>query len=132
MRWPTCTKHDGRHLNVYGQCVHPGAPVAIRIRPCPDCERDVAFSRNLASGRVTVLEEGSDARHLHPLPVRVEIDEEGLAAGIAGALDSLMQRRREQRATVKVSAAPEPASDERGPPTDFPDVEVWTDDGAPV
>lgn len=132
--WPACIRHDGAHLNVYGQCVHRGAPVAIRVGPCPDagCGRDVAFSRNLASGRVTVLEEGSDERHVHPLPIRVEIDQASLAEGIAGAIDGLMERRREERAARRENAAPEATSADREPTDDLPSIDIWGDDGGPA
>lgn len=128
--WPRCTRHDGRHLDVYGQCVHVGAPVAIRVGPCPTCGEDVAFSRNLASGRVTVLEAGSDRRHVDPAPVRVELDGQELAEGIAGALYGLMRDRADQRATRRDRAAPEPAGEERSAsePAMPPDaVTIWKD-----
>ena len=113
--WPCCTRHDGRHLDVYGQCVHPGAPVAIRIGPCPTCGEDVAFSRNLASGRVTVLEAGSDRRHVDPAPVRVELDGQELADGIAGGLHGLMRDRAASRATRARPVAPEASRDDARP-----------------
>lgn len=37
---------------------------------------------DLQTGRVTILEEGSDELHGHPQPVRVEMDPEGLALAI--------------------------------------------------
>lgn len=48
-------------------------------------------------------------------PPPVPVDAEELAHGIALALDSLMQRRREQRDAYAPKAAPEPARDERSP-----------------
>lgn len=61
-------------MSVWGQCVHWGASVAIKIGPCPTCQVDVAFRRDLASGRVDVIGAGSDVPHVHPAPLVVEWD----------------------------------------------------------
>lgn len=71
-------------------------------------------------------------------PVRVDIDETKLAAGIAIALDQLMQRRREERAahtpSNSVEAKPSARQGERAPSQ--PEsrqpspVTVWEADGA--
>lgn len=122
--WRRCVRHDGRHLDVYGQCIHPGAPVAIRVGPCPACGDDVAFSRDLASGRVTVLEAGSDARHAHSAPVRVELDGQELAQGIAGALYGLMRERAAQRTSRSRPVAPEPTSGDAEAPAPPADSDI--------
>jgi hypothetical protein len=85
---------------------------------CQECGQEIAFRRDLRSGRVTIIEAGSDVPHRHPVPVKVEIDAEGLADGIALALDSLMERRREQRASYAQKTAPEPTSGDSGPSED--------------
>lgn len=132
-RWPPCTKHDGRHLSVWGQCVQWGASVAVKIGTCPECSQDVAFSRDLASGRVTVLEAGSDARHLHPAPLVVTVE----PAIDEGALASAFVRAaRAARAERRAASAP-PARQDRRPEEEdgtervgLQTVTVWTDDGS--
>lgn len=97
MRWPPCVSHNGAHQSVWGQCVHHGAPCVLRPGRCAEdgCREPVMNRLDLSSGRISVIEEGSDDRHAHPAPLRVEIDERGLAEAIVTAARSSRQERRQ-------------------------------------
>lgn len=99
MRWLPCVKHNGRHLDVHGQCVHPGAPVALRPGVCPEpgCRAEIMRCMDLSSGRATVLEAGSDQPHRHSAPIRVELDPEQLASAIVSASRAARQAREPQQ-----------------------------------
>lgn len=86
--WPPCTRHDGRHQSVSGQCVHWGAPAALRPGVCPEpgCAAPIMRRLDLGSGQVTLLEEGSDNAHTHQPPITVQLDEAALAEAIGAAL----------------------------------------------
>jgi hypothetical protein len=85
-----CVAHQGRHIWHENGCVGFGSerqPKALRV----------ALTRQ--------------DRPLEPAPTEVVLDETKLAAGIALALDQLMQRRREQQ-----SPGPAPESPPERPP----------------
>lgn len=92
--YPPCARHGGRHMDVRGQCVHWGAPYAIRPGVCLTCNAPIMNRLDLQTGRTDVIEEGSEARHVHTAPATV--DPHGLADGIAEALDLLMRKRGRQ------------------------------------
>lgn len=98
MRFTPCVKHNGRHLDVHGQCVHPGAPYALRPGVCPEagCRADIMRRLDLSSGRADILEAGSDQPHTHAAPIRVELDPEQLAAAIVSASRAARQERQPQ------------------------------------
>lgn len=111
MRWLPCVKHSGRHLDVHGQCVHPGAPSALRPGVCPEpgCRAEIMRCMDLSSGRATVLEAGSDQLHTHTAPIRVELDPEQLASAIVSASRTARQDRQQEAPTRPVLVAdPEP------------------------
>jgi hypothetical protein len=86
-----CVQHKGRHIWHLDGCVGFGAerqPKALRV----------ALTRQ--------------DRPPDPEPTEVVLDETKLAAGIALALDQLIQRRREARS----SSAPQPPSEPTVPP----------------
>lgn len=98
-----CVAHRGAHAWLgWCQALQPAQPKRVRM---------------------AILARSLD-RELAPEPVRVEIDAEALTLGIAGALDVLMQRRREQRATYAPSTAPEPTSGDPAPSPNFRTVEL--------
>jgi hypothetical protein len=110
-----CVVHQGAHIHYQNACVgfqmkrrrmFDGPP----LRRCnePGC--------NFA--------EETPHSHQPPVePVRVAIDEERLAAGIAIALDQLMQRRREERTASKpTEAQPAPRNGEGVPLGGVPTV----------
>lgn len=100
MRWPDCSKHDGKHLNVHGQCVHHGAPVAIRPGVCPaeGCRAEVMRVLDLRDGTVRLLEAGGDQEHRHAAPIRVELDHEQLASAIISAFRAARRERQQEAA----------------------------------
>src|SRR6187551_1304217 len=106
MRWPDCSKHNGKHLNVHGQCVHHGAPVAIRPGHCPadGCRSEVMRVLDLRDGTVRVLEAGGDELHTHAAPIRVELDPEQLASAIVTASRAARQDRRAEQAPTPQDA----------------------------
>ena len=95
MRWQPCKRHDGKHQDVHGQCVHWGAPAALRPGHCPEagCGAEVMRRLDLSNGRVTTLEAGSDLPHHHAPPIRVELDPETLASAIVSASRAARQER---------------------------------------
>ena len=95
MRWQPCKRHDGKHQDVHGQCVHWGAPAALRPGHCPEagCGAEVMRRLDLSNGRVTTLEAGSDLPHQHGAPIRVELDPETLASAIVSASRAARQER---------------------------------------
>lgn len=102
-----CVAHRGIHPAYLGECV--------------------AFPVHRQPKRLRVALTRQDRPEPAPEPVRVELDESRLAAGIAMALDALMQRRREERARPNgATAEGPPANDSRG----FIPVKVWGDDGS--
>ena len=135
MRWPPCVKHSGRHMDVHGQCVHYGAPVAMRPGVCPQagCGAEVMRFLDLSNGRLTTVEAGSDQPHTHAAPIRVELDPDALATAIVTASRAARQERQQEQPSRPVLVAdPEPPA---RPPTtaperDIPTVTVWTDDGS--
>lgn len=124
MRFPACIKHNGRHMDVHGQCVHWGAPVALRPGVCQECGAETMRRMDLTNGEVTTVEAGSDTIHWHPQPVRVTLDEDALA----GAIVRASRAARQERVTVDTqpptpvavrppetrTEAPEPRGDIRG------------------
>lgn len=100
MRWPACSKHNGRHTDVHGQCVHHGAPVAIRPGVCPEagCRSEVMRVLDLRDGTVRMLEAGGDNEHRHAAPIRVELDPEQLASAIVSASRAARQERQAETA----------------------------------
>lgn len=109
MRFPACIKHNGRHMDVHGQCVHGGAPVALRPGVCLDCGAETMRRYDLTDGSVTTVEAGSDAVHWHPQPVRVTLDEDALA----GAILRASRAARQERAPANDSAVYVPRTPER-------------------
>lgn len=107
MRWPACAKHDGKHQDVHGQCVHHGAPVALRPGVCPaaGCLTGIIRRLDLRSGTVDMIEAGSDDLHTHAAPIRVELDPQQLADAIVTASRAARQDR--QQETAAVATAPE-------------------------
>jgi hypothetical protein len=89
-----CVAHQGRHPFVDGMCHELPKPMSKVDRV-----------------RLTLQD-----RPAAPPPVPVDAEE--LARGIALALDSLMQRRREQRDAYTQKTAPEPASGDSQPASD--------------
>ena len=87
-----CVAHRGEHPCHLGGCV--------------------AFADQRQPRRLRVALTRQDRPEPAPEPVRVELDESRLAAGIALALDGLMQRRREER--QERPPAPSPASNANG------------------
>ena len=110
MRWPDCAKHNGRHLDVHGQCVHHGAPVAIRPGVCPadGCRSEVMRVLDLRDGTVRMLEAGGDQEHRHAAPIRVELDAQQLADAIVTASRAARQDRQQEAAPATVATAPQP------------------------
>lgn len=98
MRWQPCKRHDGKHQDVHGQCVHWGAPAALRPGHCPEagCGEEVMRRLDLSSGRVTTLEAGSDLPHTHTAPIRVELDPDAIAYAIVSASRMARQERPQQ------------------------------------
>lgn len=97
MRWPACAKHSGRHMDVHGQCVHHGAPVALRPGRCADCGAEIMRCLDLGSGKVSTVEAGSDQPHTHAAPIRVELDPDMLAQAIVNASRAARQERQQQQ-----------------------------------
>jgi hypothetical protein len=93
MRFPACIKHNGRHMDVHGQCVHWGAPVALRPGHCQECGAETMRRYDLTTGEDTTVEAGSDAIHWHPQPARVTINEDALATAIVRASRAARQDR---------------------------------------
>ena len=108
MRWPPCSKHNGKHMDVHGQCVHHGAPVALRPGVCPaaGCLAGIIRRLDLRSGTVDMIEAGGDEEHRHAAPIRVELDPQQLADAIVSASRAARQDR--QQETAAVATAPEP------------------------
>jgi hypothetical protein len=88
-----CVAHQGRHPFVDGGC---------HELPKPMSKVD----------RVRLTQQDRPA-----VPPPVPVDAEELAHGIALALDSLMQRRREQRDAYTPKTAPEPTRSDSQPAT---------------
>jgi hypothetical protein len=118
MSWPDCKKHDGRHLDVHGQCVHRGAPVALRPSRCVECGAETMRRLDLTDGTVTTIEAGSDQPHRHAAPIRVELDPETLASAIVSASRAARQERQQQQeqpsGPVLVASDPPMPRDDRG------------------
>lgn len=106
MRWPACARHNGKHMDVHGQCVHHGAPVAIRPSVCPSvgCMAGVMRVMDLRDGTTRILEAGGDQEHRHAAPIRVELDPQQLADAIVTASRAARQDRQQEAAP-----APQPA-----------------------
>ncbi len=98
MRWQPCKRHDGKHQDVHGQCVHWGAPAALRPGHCPEagCGAEIMRRLDLSNGRVTTLEAGSDLPHQHGAPIRVELDPETLASALLSGFRAARQERQQQ------------------------------------
>lgn len=113
MRWQPCKRHDGKHMDVHGQCVHWGAPAALRPGHCPEagCGAEIMRRYDLSNGRVTTVEAGNDLPHTHTAPIRVELDPESLAYAIVSA--SRMARQERQPTSV----TPEQQTPYMRPPT---------------
>lgn len=113
-RYQPCAKHDGRHQDVSGQCVHWGARYALRPGRCLACAAPTMNRLDLQTGRVSVLEEGSDDVHAHPAIVvqQPDLDPRDLAAAIVIAAREL---RGERIHKPEPPAAPEPASEHPEP-----------------
>lgn len=135
---PRCEEHDGEHARYLGHCLAVGAQVSrplilgsnSRLCACGGAVYDVIVRRTM---RRVVMDYDTGSDHRCSLPPRVEIDEEALADGIAGALHGLMQRRSEQRATRPAVAPAEPVRRQQQPAD--PDgiltaVAVWESEGA--
>lgn len=128
--WPPCTKHDGAHRSIWGQCVHWGAPFALRPGVCPEpgCSQPIMRRLEIASGQVDVIEDGSDRPHRHQPPLTVRIDEDALAGAIVSAARASREERRpaptpSQPAMAPISAPSRPLADTDGLLTG---VSVWT------
>lgn len=141
MRWPPCARHNGKHQDVHGQCVHHGAPVALRPGVCPDagCRVEIMRCLDLTSGKVSVLEAGSDEPHTHAAPIRVDLDPDQLAEAIVSASRAARQERKQEIAEVHPRSplayppqrtTPPMPPDDLPTDRDIPTVTVWTDDGA--
>lgn len=93
-----CVAHKGEHYFYQGACVdvRSGRRKPFAYAPLRRCiEPGCNFAEEVPHSHQPPVE-----------PVRVEIDEAKLAAGIAIALDQLMQKRRE---AARANHAPEPA-----------------------
>lgn len=133
---PRCTEHGGAHARHLGHCYAVGAQVPRPIlysRGTWDCAcgRRVYGAIERKTMRRWLIDEETGEEHRCPPAIRVEMDEERLAEGIAGALHGLMRQRASQRATRPASVAPEPRRAQQQPPD--PDgalaaVTVWTSD----
>jgi hypothetical protein len=130
-----CSLHDGRHLYVRGHCLNPGGRYAYRYGRCPvgGCEVEVCHRLDVLSGRTERLDAETDRPHGHESAVQIEIDEGGLAHGIARALDELMERRRhERRAESSADRRPPPPAAAHAAPApaeadiSIPTVTVWS------
>lgn len=142
-----CALHAGRHLYVRGHCLSPGRRYAYRYGRCPapGCGVEVCHRLDVLSGRTDRLDAETDRPHRHEPAVQVEIDEGGLAYGIAAALHQLMERRRQTREAREAERAsshgierltfdrPGPDGSPAGPAGQaIPTVTVWSpgsDDG---
>jgi len=91
-----CVAHRGAHVHYAGGCV------------------GFARGRQPKALRVKLTEQD---RVPEPAPLRVELDEARLAAGIALTLDGLMQRRREGRAARPESSSQQPPAEPTVPPS---------------
>lgn len=154
---PRCAAHDGAHSVYQGHCVAVGAqvprPLAFRARPviCRECGADQDVVK-LGTGRTMFLTAGTDQRHWHPAPPRVELDEDSLARAIVAASRATREQRYQERREREAHAAgverlsfPEPAAiatttaaaaaDPPAPgsaPQDIPTATIWSpgpDDG---
>lgn len=106
MRWPACKKHDGKHLDVHGQCVHPGAPCALRPARCAECGAATMRRLDLQTGEVSTIEAGSDLLHQHAAPIRVELDADSLAAALLrGSRQAREARQQQERQPIVVANA---------------------------
>ena len=124
MRWPPCGRHNGKHMDVHGQCVHHGAPVALRPGRCADCGAEIMRRLDLISGTVTTVEDGSDALHTHAAPIRVELDPDALAQAIVTASRAARQERQQEQPSRAVLVA--------DPHQPMPRDDVSTGWGVPV
>lgn len=132
MRWPACSKHNGKHMDVRGQCVHHGAPVAIRPGICPaeGCHSEVMRVLDLRDGTVRMLEAGGDELHTHSAPIRVELDPDQLASAIVSASRAARQERQQETAAVAPSSFESQKEEPRyDPATIFGVPVVKADDG---
>lgn len=135
-----CTLHEGRHLYVRGHCINPGRRYAYRYGRCPDdgCTVEICNRLDVMSGRTDRLDAETDRPHVHAPPIRVELDEERLAAAIVAASRAARQATAATLPARPVATRQPPA--EGAPPPALPEqsgapiptVAVWSpgpDDG---
>jgi hypothetical protein len=136
-----CVLHAGRHLYVRGHCINPGRRYAYRYGRCPEdgCAVEICNRLDVVSGRTERLDAETDRPHAHAAPVRVELDEERLAAAIVAASQALRDQRRPSPSQPtpapaadrpRQAAATEPPAPASG--ASIPTVAVWSpgpDDG---
>jgi hypothetical protein len=139
-----CVLHEGRHLYVRGFCVSPGRRYAYRYGRCADdgCGVEVCNRLDVLSGRSEALDAGTDLPHRHLPPVRVELDEERLAAAIVAASRATRAERRATSTQTSPDSSDRPPAPPGSAPgieaaavahTPIPTVTVWSpgpDDGA--
>lgn len=132
MRYRPCSKHSGRHMDVHGQCVHWGAPAALRPARCAECGAETMRRLDLTDGSVTTIEAGSDHLHTHAAPIRVELDPDDLAHAIVTASRAARQERQQEQdqqiGPVLVASDPPAPRDGRGAIVGVPVVRP--DDGS--
>lgn len=98
----TVEGHDGRHLDVGGQCVHPGAVCVIRPSTCAvdGCRAPIVRRTDLHTGETAILEAGSDLLHLHA----PALDAAALTAGIVnGIVEGFRANRAEMNREQELS-----------------------------
>lgn len=108
--WTVCVEHQGRHGMLQGSCVAVGRevprPYSWSFTRC-ECGAEVTHRRNNKTGRVAILEPGTDDQHQHAPPVRVSLDEDAMAAAFGRAiLATRPERRQEQRPQQAQPVAP--------------------------
>lgn len=109
MAWPVSTFELDAGLGLAVCVVHRGSHV-WHLGGC------VAFARGRQPKALRVKLTEQD-REIEAAPIRVELDEARLAAGIAMALDGLMQRRREERAVRPESSSQQPPTEPTASPS---------------
>lgn len=118
---PRCEEHHGAHSLYQGRCYAFGRQVprpllvSRHAAPCGLCGLPVYGVIVRATMRRYRVEEQTGEEHWCAPAVRVEVDQRALTEGIAGALDALMARRREERAAASATG-PTTASASRSAP----------------
>lgn len=129
-----CTLHGGRHLYVRGFCINPGRRHAYRYGRCPDdgCGAEICNRLDVVSGRAERLDAETGRPHVHAPPVRVELDEDRLAAAFGIALRNAREERRGAPHGPPAAPPSRPPAGAAPPPSPgtagdgIPTVTVWS------